>query len=93
MECNDEHLGISISYFRRKILILFTDLKALCGEDAVRKFCKILVRVYQNTRCHFTVSAVRTSDATLLPCPPLWVFSELLITSEFYKNVVPFRFK
>jgi hypothetical protein len=30
------------------------------------------VCVYQITRCHFFVNTVRTSDATLLSCPPLW---------------------
>lgn len=71
MGCKDEFLGILVSYFRRKILILFTELKAVFREDAERKFCKILVRVYQSTRCHFMVSTVRTSDTTLLPCSPL----------------------
>ena len=57
------------------------------------EFYQISVRVYQNAQCRFMISNVRTSDATQLLCPILLVFNELLITSEFYKNMVSFTFK
>jgi hypothetical protein len=57
--------------------------RMLWTESAVSNFCKILVRVYQNTRCRFLVRTVRNSDNILLPCARLRVFSELLITPEF----------